>query len=200
MSALSSLACVIALLTAQPAHEMIPPETLTRIKDCTVFVKVKVGRLESSGSGFVIRVEGDAVYVATNHHVVKPRVRGSAAVGAAVPNLVFQSGSRDEQSAQGEVLASDPSRDLAIVKVTGLKKLPTPIDFSVRPELVETMPVFTFGFPFGRMLATSHGSPAITVGRGTVSSIRRNDAGDVAIVQIDGGAQSRKQRRAGRQR
>ena len=70
--------------------------------------------------------------------------------------------------------------------MTGLEKLPKPVDLSVPAQLVETMPVFTFGFPFGRMLATSHGSPAITVGRGTVSSIRRNDAGDVAIVQIDG--------------
>jgi hypothetical protein len=36
------------------------------------------------------------------------------------------------------------------------------------------------------MLSTSHGSPAITVGRATVSSIRKDDAGDVVVVQIDG--------------
>ena len=48
------------------------------------------------------------------------------------------------------------------------------------------MPVYSFGFPFGQVLATSKGSPAITIGRASVSSLRRDDAGELAFVQIDG--------------
>ena len=108
MSAFSSLAFVFGLLAAQAAHETIPPEMLTKIKACTVFVKAKVGRIETSGSGFVIRTDGDAVYVATNHHVVNPRVRVTGS--KPVLTIVFDSGTREERSAPGELLASDPSR------------------------------------------------------------------------------------------
>ena len=48
------------------------------------------------------------------------------------------------------------------------------------------MPVCTFGFPFGDVLATSKHSPAITVGKASISSLRRDDAGEPALVQIDG--------------
>ena len=33
------------------------------------------------------------------------------------------------------------------------------------------MPIFMFGFPFGKMLATNKGNPAITVGKGSVQKI-----------------------------
>ena len=48
------------------------------------------------------------------------------------------------------------------------------------------MQVYSFGFPFGQVLATSKGSPAITIGHASISSLRRDDAGDLALVQIDG--------------
>lgn len=48
------------------------------------------------------------------------------------------------------------------------------------------MPVYVFGFPFGRILTTGKGGPAITVGKGSVSSIRKNEQGKLAVVQIDG--------------
>jgi hypothetical protein len=53
-------------------------------------------------------------------------------------------------------------------------------------KLVETMPLFILGFPLGEALATGKGNPAITVGKGSVSSIRLMDNGDLATVQIDG--------------
>ncbi|WP_165235278.1 S1 family peptidase [Aquisphaera insulae] len=166
------------------AEDTIPRETLSRIKACTVFVKAAMGAAEATGSGFVIRVDGNVAYVATNHHVVHPREdipRARAAL-----TLVFDSGTRNERSARGELLASDPERDLAIVKVSGVTNLPKPIDPAKPAEIVETMPVVTFGFPFGKMLATSRKNPAITVGRGTVSSLRSDDQGELAVVQIDG--------------
>jgi hypothetical protein len=104
----------------------------------------------------------------------------------AAVTVVFYSGTKNEQSLPGEVLAADAERDLAIVKVTGVTKLPAPIDYLHEPELTETMPICIFGFPYGEVLATGKSSPAITVGKGSISSLRLDDDGKLALLQIDG--------------
>src|SRR5262249_34045786 len=67
-----------------------------------------------------------------------------------------------------------------------VKDLPEPLDLAKKPELRETMTIYMLGFPFGEALSTTKGNPSITFGKGSVSSIRRNDADDVAVIQIDG--------------
>ena len=98
---------------------------------------------------------------------------------------VFHSGTKQEDSRSAEVVAVDTENDLAILKVTG-RGLPQSLDLSQQPKLTETMPVLTFGFPFGEVLATSKGSPAITVGKASISSLRMDDEGELCVVQIDG--------------
>jgi S1-C subfamily serine protease/HEAT repeat protein len=107
-------------------------------------------------------------------------------VAVPAPNLtlVFGSGTKNERSLKAEVVSTDAEADLAVVKVTGLKDPPKPINLK-SPELVETMPVFMFGFPLGKILSLDKGNPAITVGRGSVSSIRMIK-GEVGAVQLDG--------------
>ena len=100
--------------------------------------------------------------------------------------VVFHSGTSKEQSVQAEVVAADPEVDLAILKAKDVKDVPAPIDFADESTLTETMPVYVFGFPLGQMMATNAGSPAITVGKASVSSLRLDDAGELAVVQIDG--------------
>ena len=68
----------------------------------------------------------------------------------------------------------------------GVKTMPQPIEFRQPVHLVETMPVFIFGFPFGQKLAVDRGNPAITVGKAAVSSLRRDRNGELAMVQVDG--------------
>src|SRR5439155_14403710 len=46
--------------------------------------------------------------------------------------------------------------------------------------------VYMFGFPFGQALSINKGNQAITVGKGSVSSIRENERGEVERVQMDG--------------
>ena len=226
-----SLAVVSLALfaVAAPAEDAIPPEMVTAIKAATVFVKVDAGDMSGSGSGFVIKTDGDSAYVVTNHHVIKPksvelvlvphrrpgvpyrppRIPGrpySPMPGPqtsppsysytprilvrefknAAVTVVFHSGTENEESVHGEVLAADPEQDLAVIKVSGVKKLPKPIDYLHEPKLSETTPVYIFGFPFGSVLATSKGGPAITVGKGSVSSLRLDDDGNLSVVQIDG--------------
>jgi S1-C subfamily serine protease len=206
---------VFSLLAAAAAlGEGIPPETLEKIKEATVYVKVEASGLSGSGSGFVLKTDGSAALVVTNHHVVEPEIvevvmdgrRGGPfgrspfapwspgltprlivrSCRAAKVTVVLRSGTPKEESAAAEVLAADPELDLAVLKIGNVKKLPSPIDFGHKFKLSETMPVYTLGFPFGKILATSHGNPAITIGKGSISSLRLDDDGQLARVQIDG--------------
>ena len=62
---------------AAPADDAIPADVLQKVKQAAVFVKVTIGPLESSGSGFVIQADGQTTYLVTNEHVVaKPNPEG----------------------------------------------------------------------------------------------------------------------------
>jgi S1-C subfamily serine protease len=163
----------------------IPPKRLAALKAATVFVKCQWGRLHGSGSGFLVKVEGDTGYVVTNRHVISPprNVRLQPIV-----NLVFWSGTKSERVVPAQIVAADPDerRDLAVLKVTNFPDLPTPLNLEEKVELVETMTVWILGFPFGEVLSTTKGNPAITIGKGAVSSIPRNDQGELAEVRISG--------------
>src|SRR5262249_47462084 len=71
-------------------------------------------------------------------------------------------------------------------KVKRVKDVPRPINLRASDRLVETMGLFIFGFPLGTELSTTKGNPAITVSKGAVSSIRRDELGELSVVQIDG--------------
>lgn len=175
--------------------DSIPAETVDAVKHATVFIRVQGRNWKATGSGFVIAADKDSVLVATNYHVISPpefdkRTPTPAELSKTlkVPGVVavFDSGTKTEFSAKAEALAADPDADLAILRVSGLKNPPVPIDIAANPKLSETMPVYTFGFPFGQALATGKGAPAITVGKGSISSLRTDDTGELSVVQIDG--------------
>ncbi len=163
--------------------DAIPAKTLADIKGATAFIKLKAGPLQATGSGFLIKADGTTGYVVTNHHVV---VHNAPGLPKPQLTVVFHSGTKNELVSPAELLASDSDRDLAVLKVMDVKELPTPLDLTPKVDLVETLPVFMFGFPFGQALSLTKGHPAITVGKGTISSIRLNDREEVGVVQIDG--------------
>ena len=173
--------------SAAAGEDSMPLETVKALKAATVFLKVEEGSESASGSGFVIKTEGQTGYLVTNRHVINLGA-GKRRAGAASPavTVIFDSGGKNERSARAEVLAADVRRDLAVLRVQGVRDLPTPIDCSHEPDVVETMSVVILGFPLGELLATGKRNPAITVTKGSVSSIRLNDRGDVATVQIAG--------------
>ncbi|HEX3655913.1 MAG TPA: serine protease [Pirellulales bacterium] len=187
----------------QAGSDSITPVVIDNVKRATVLVRVQADGAQQSGSGFVIAINDGEALIVTNSHVVTPpklvvvrksrsRVRPKIYVSVqelknVTASVVFHSGTKDEHSAKAEILAADEKEDLAVLRVT---TVPTAaahaIDYSNSPTLFETMPVFTFGFPFGDALKTSNASPSITVGRASISSLRRGDDGELAIVQIDG--------------
>jgi S1-C subfamily serine protease/HEAT repeat protein len=98
--------------------------------------------------------------------------------------VVFYSGTAQEQSLAATLVADDAEADLAILKATGVRSAPRPIDCQRTPELTETMPVTAFGFPFGEELDLKKKNPAVTVTKGAISSLRAGRDG-VDEVQLD---------------
>ncbi|HEX5273330.1 MAG TPA: HEAT repeat domain-containing protein, partial [Gemmataceae bacterium] len=177
---------------------------LPELKAATVYIKTEtpgIGR--ATGSGFVVRAVGNTVHVATNHHVIAaltpdelpparrpgrgrpgfmPRQMGPVELTA-----VFRSGTPQEQPLKAVVVADDPQADLAVLKVTGVRDAPRPIDCNRAPKLEERLPVVAFGFPFGADLDPDKANPSITVTNGSVSRLILNKrTGEVNEVQIQG--------------
>ena len=96
-------------------------EVARRLKEATVYIKNKVaGRTLSSGTGFVIEVQGDAVTVATNRHVAVFDLSGvpeRLVPKGSAPELqvVFRSGQglQNEQALPAQIIAADTSDDLS---------------------------------------------------------------------------------------
>jgi S1-C subfamily serine protease len=55
---------------AAVGDDAIPIKTLTEIKESTVFVKLTIGPVVGSGSGFVMMLDGQSALIATNEHVI----------------------------------------------------------------------------------------------------------------------------------
>jgi hypothetical protein len=183
-------AAFAALLSPVHADDAITPETVEQVKKATVFIRIETDTWISWGSGFVIGSDGKDVLVATNHHVAVPKpppgAKSSSDARSAPISVVFDSGMKTQQSYTANVVASDPEMDLAVLRVPGVKNIPQAIPYEEKFKLFETMPVHTFGFPFGEKLSTSKGYPSITVGKATISSLRNGSDGELLVIQIDG--------------
>jgi hypothetical protein len=185
------LALVIVITaSAVPADQPIPLPTLNKIKSATVYIKVTTPTGQGSGSGFAIQVD-DKYLIVTNDHVVNPETRGGKNVpskkGPSSPpkiQVVFNSGQATEQAWDAEIVAADPQVDLALLSIRA-QRLPNVLEISKPVKPVETLPIFMIGFPFGERLAARDTNPAVTVGRGSISSIRTDEFGG-RLIQIDG--------------
>jgi regulation of enolase protein 1 (concanavalin A-like superfamily) len=177
-----ALACAFITTPLFAADDGIPAKTLDELKAATVYVKVDAKEGAATGSGFLIRADGETGLVVTNHHVVR------AIPGRFTPQkiaLVFWSGTRKEQVVPAEVVAVDREADLAVLKVTA-KDLPAPLDHGKELKLRETMTVYTLGFPLGDRLSPDKINPALTIGKATISSLREDQSGKLKNVQLDG--------------
>ncbi len=175
-----------------------------RLKDATVYLKHTIGgRTLASGTGFVIAALGDTVFLATNRHVavidldeIPPSLMPK---GTKLQlEAVFRSGlgPQQEQTLHADVLAADTSdefsTDLAILAVKGVKRPPTPVNINASSDTTEGMAYTGAGFPLGGMLAKitdSKGNPSVTITRGGIGAVRRDDYGQIELYQVDGSLQ-----------
>jgi S1-C subfamily serine protease len=174
-----------------PVDGQIPTKLLGELKAATVFIKMRTRTLSGSGSGFLIHVDGDNALIVTNDHVARPKV-GNGPAQTAECEVIFRSGQSSEFKRKSELIAFDERHDFAVLQITGVRNLegfPKPINVTDRPAISETTPIYIFGFPFGEELSMARGvNPAITISRGTITSLRDDKSGDTAAIQIDADA------------
>jgi S1-C subfamily serine protease len=155
---------------------ILPPLALQRTKAATVFVRVDATGGEVQGTGFLALRRG---LVLTNAHVATPDdAKGKVRV-------VLYSGTRGERTLTAQVIASDANLDIAFLQVTGAN-LPEPLPLAEATGLVETMPLYVFGFPFGDGLASQGRNPEPSVLRASVACLRHSSAGLLEMIQLDG--------------
>jgi S1-C subfamily serine protease len=124
-----ALLMLTVAVAATPAagQESLPREAVAAIKAATVLITTTAGADRSSGgtgSGFLIRVEGETAYVATNNHVVSARNR---LAGEQVSvTVVIRCGTKAERKLPAEIVAASPESDLAILRIKGLPDSPAP--------------------------------------------------------------------------
>lgn len=181
---------VVLMPPAARAQEAMPIGTVAKVKEATTFIQTSVDTIDNrpsrSGSGFLIRADGTTGFIVTNHHVISPSLNGESFAGRSTTKVYFRSGTKAETVAVAEVVASSPERDLALLRVTNITNLPKPLELTSKIVPFETMTVYIFGFPFGERLATGKGHPPVNVGRGQVSSIRRNEDEQITSILLDG--------------
>ena len=108
-------------------------DTQTEVIPSTVFTPRETQRVGALGSGFVIDHRGDIV---TNEHVVH---------GATGVRVGFASGA----SYPATIVGTDPSTDIAVVRVRAPASALHPLVFANSSAVVVGEPVYAIGNPFG---------------------------------------------------
>ena len=164
----------------EPSADVEGMDTLEGLKAATVYIEVKHDEGISSGSGFLLQKAGKSGIVVTNSHVIAG-VRSQRQI-----TCVFNSGLATQSKASAEVASVDEDADIGFLRVVH-ESLPTPLRWESDVKLRETLPVLTLGFPLGGGLATNSRGPAITVSKGSITSVRRDENNKVLLIQVDGG-------------
>jgi S1-C subfamily serine protease len=179
MVRVKSLALGVASVAIGLAASEVPiePEIIERGKRATALVQVVTSEGRSSGSGFCIDRSGLFI---TNAHVVDRAADGRGEVW-----LVVDIGRKTQRRLRSKVLKTDSAFDLALLQVEGGGEL-TSLELGTEDGLIETMPITTFGFPFGEKLKSDgEAYPEITIISSRITSLRQ-DKDRLGRIQFDG--------------
>src|SRR5262249_3989867 len=128
----------------------LTPEVLQRVKEATVYLRVRSSEGDSEGSGFF---GGEAGGILTNAHrsgLLERNAREPTSV-----RVVRNKGEKNETTIPARVVAVDRDADLALLSVRdprgGPPGMPEPLLIKSAQHLRETQPVFVAGFPLGEL-------------------------------------------------
>jgi len=147
----------------------LPKHIVERVSAACVLIQVVKEEKATVGSGFFVGRE----QVLTNYHVVKAAVEGDAELA-----LVIRGGPQGYRLADATVLSADEELDLALLRSD--RKLSKFLRFVSDKSLRVTQPVWVAGFPFGAKPGLE-----VTLTAGTITSLRRDEAGQLRQVQVD---------------
>ena len=131
---------------------------------------------ECSGTAFCVDRSGLFI---TTAHVVEDAVNDSRHL----VKLAMDVGLPTQRSRQAEIVRVDTKVDLALIKTESDPRLEA-LDLGTDGDLVETMPVTTFGFPLGKWLAGTASAPESNYPEVTASPSRITALGPA--VRFDG--------------
>src|SRR5580698_8669085 len=167
------------------ADDGLQLDLVDRLKAATVFVKVGSGELQRTGTGFLFTFDGKNSLIATNQYVVAPF--GSPDAPQPKVSVIFFSGQPHELTVDAVIAAADKDSDLAVLRFSALQEVPKPLDVSRPVELRETMSVYAAGFPFGSALSQTKGNPSVSISKGSISSLQRNERGELGQIVLECG-------------
>ena len=154
--------------------------------------------LIGTGSGFVVSSYG---YIVTANHVVAAREwteeRGTINIRARAkptrlevvfPGSAATTGTAPAFPVEAVVVASDPSRDVAVLFVAGTFSY---VALGDSASVERGQQVNVIGYPFGDIVdellgkAPTGRAPDVTIGKGAVTALRTDSAGDLQSIQTD---------------
>jgi len=186
-----------ALLTLANPCAAQDPATIARIKPSIVavgtFERTRNPQFTFSGTGFAV---ADGTLVATNEHVLPKVIDGERMETLAI---ALRTGNDTVEVRAARKVASDPSADLALVKIDGA---PLPAMRMGNSGSVREGELFLFtGFPIGSILGffpvthramlasiTPIAIPAARADQLDARSVRRLQSGPFNVFQLDGTA------------
>lgn len=201
-------ACLIAVLAVSicaPAHLSaagdgdFSVDAIQSALNSTVFIEVERSfhgeRFTTTGTGFFITAGG---HILTNNHVVSDWIDipirddwVAVEVNVITVKVVLRPRTPQEKVVLAKVVALDPQRDLALLKASQ----PNPDYLELKPDTMVGLleEVFVLGFPFGDALilddrgwvSREGGFPEVSINSGRVTSLRRDDSGNVVALQTD---------------
>ena len=147
-------------------------EIAKRAKAATALLELQ----PRSATAFCVHPSGLFI---SNDHALRNLGNGSATV-----TLVLDAGLKTQRILKAEVVRRDKDLDLALLRLPGQRDLPT-LPLGVDRELDELSELIAVGFPFGTALARPGQYPSISVNLGTVTSLRRDEKGELNRIQLD---------------
>lgn len=142
-----------------PAANMPPgsvEQVAAKVVPSVVMLETDMGRQSEEGSGIVLSADG---LILTNNHVVAAAAKPPPGSPAPKTTVTFHDG----RNATFTVVGTDPTSDIAVIRVQGVSGL-TPIAIGASRDLRVGQPVLAIGSPLGL---------AGTVTTGIVSALNR---------------------------
>jgi hypothetical protein len=190
MKKLFYILCLLGVSMTAHAQTPIDPSAIENIKKSSVYLEVERNfpisdeEITTSGTGFFIDTLG---HIATNYHVVSPYLVGYEIRFSTVVTEIrvfINSGTPDHKVVHAHLLAMDEENDLAILKVHDSIR-PKALQLTTKEKLIESTPVWAFGFPYGETFSVIQMGPEITISKGIISALRHDDRGELKRIQID---------------